>query len=240
VSTDPFDFEKSGPAKSRDATLAERAYLRLQEMIVTLRFPPGEILSEAILTKKLRIGRTPIREALKRLAREGLVLILPRRGVLVAEVNVKTQLYLIEARREIERLMGRLATMRATEKERSQFREIAEGLNKVAVEQDDILFVRLDRQLNLLLAQTARNEFVSKSMQLMRGLSQRFWFFHCREVADLASMARLHAEVAQAIADNEPEKAMSAIDRLNEYVEVCVRTAVDTPLGERPKLTQGP
>lgn len=238
VSSDPF--EKPGVANGRDKTLAGRAYLRLQEMIITLRFAPGEVLSEAILAKKLKIGRTPIREALKRLAREGLVLILPKRGVLVSQVDVKAQLRLIEVRRELERLMARLATMRATDKERSLFRSIADGLNQVAIDQDDLLFARLDLQLHLLLAQTARNEFVSKSMQLMQGLSQRFWFFHCREVADLPSMAKLHAAVAQAIADNEPEKAVHATDRLNAYVEVCVRTAVDTPLGQRPRLTQAP
>lgn len=229
MSSDPY--EMPGAANSRNKTLAEKAYRRLQEMIVTLRFSPGEVLSEALLAKKLKIGRTPIREALKRLAREGLVLILPKRGVLVSQVDVKTQLRLIEARREIERLMARLASVRATEKERSLFRSIADGLNQVAIERDDLLFARLDLQLHLLLAQATKNEFVSKSMQLMQGLSQRFWFFHCRAVADLTTMAKLHAEVAQAVADNEPEVAIRATDRLNEYVEGCVRTTVDTPLG---------
>lgn len=227
---------KLGVNHSRDATLAERAYFRLQEMIVTLRLAPGEVLSEAKLAKMLKIGRSPIREALKNLARDGLVLILPRRGILVSEINIKTQLHLIETRREVERLMARLAAERATDEERSLFRAIAEGMAEVAAKKDQIGFVRLDRELNLLLAHTARNEFVSKTMQLMRGLSQRFWFFHCRQVADLPSMARLHADVALAIADNDSEKAMSVTDRLNAYVEVCVRAAVDSPKPQTPIL----
>lgn len=219
---------------SRASTLAEKAYRRLEEMIVTLRLVPGEVLSEAELAKKLKIGRTPIREALQRLAREGLVLILPWRGVLVSEINVKTQLQLLEIRREIERLMARLAAVRATERERHLFRMIAEELDQAAAEKDEILFIRLDQQLHVLWEHATRNEFVSKSMNSMKGLSRRFWFQHCRVVGDLSVMARLHAKIARAIAGGMAEDASQAADSLNEYIELCTRAAVDVTQGRRP------
>ncbi|MGB8433220.1 MAG: GntR family transcriptional regulator, partial [Burkholderiales bacterium] len=84
-------------------TLTDKAYTYLEELIVTLKLPPGSAVSEAMLSRRLGIGRTPIREALQRLARERLVTILPRRGVIVSDINVKSQLRLLEVRREVER-----------------------------------------------------------------------------------------------------------------------------------------
>src|SRR5262245_3708720 len=92
-----------------DASLTDRAYSRLEELIVTLQLAPGEVVSEAALADRLGIGRTPIREALHRLARERLVTILPRRGIIVSEINIGAQLRLLEVRREIERLVARSA-----------------------------------------------------------------------------------------------------------------------------------
>src|SRR6202046_1952869 len=88
-------------------TLTDRAYRLVEELIVTLALPPETILSEQSLAARLRIGRTPIREALQRLARDGLVVILPRRGILVSQINLKTQMRLLEVRRELERLMAK-------------------------------------------------------------------------------------------------------------------------------------
>jgi DNA-binding GntR family transcriptional regulator len=89
-----------------DETLTDRAYRLIEELIVTLALPPETILSEQSLAQRLGIGRTPIREALQRLARDGLVVILPRRGILVSQINLKTQMRLLEVRRELERLMA--------------------------------------------------------------------------------------------------------------------------------------
>ena len=102
-------------------SLTEQAYRQIEERIVTLRLEPGEVLSEASLSLELGIGRTPIREALQRLAREGLVNILPRRGILVSDINVRNQLELLAVRREVERLMARLCAVRASQEEKNAF-----------------------------------------------------------------------------------------------------------------------
>lgn len=207
-------------------TLTDRAYAQLEELIVTLQLPPGTVLSELLLAERLKIGRTPIREALQRLARDGLINILPRRGILVSEVNLRTQLRLLEVRRELERLMARSAAVRATPDERLQFTTIARSMREAGRSADDIAFIRLDQQFNTLVSATARNEFASRSMGLMHGLSRRFWYQHHKDVADLPLSARLHADVADAIAMQDADKAGAASDRLIEYIESFARATL--------------
>ncbi|MDH3582226.1 MAG: GntR family transcriptional regulator, partial [Hyphomicrobiales bacterium] len=129
-------------------SLTDQAYHRLEEMIVTLQLEPGEVLSEQALSKELDIGRTPIREALQRLAREGLVVILPRKGILVSETNPRKQLLVLEVRREVERLLARAGAKRRTEEQASRLLAIADGMEKAAADNDDIAFMRLDLELN--------------------------------------------------------------------------------------------
>lgn len=203
--------------------LTERAYRVLEEEIVTLALPPGEVVSETLLSDRLGIGRTPIREALQRLARERLVRILPRRGIVVAAVDPREQLRLLEVRREIERLMARTAARRADREQRERLRAVADGMERSAADGDETAFLRLDRELNLLVIEATRNEFAAAAMSLMHGLSRRFWFIHWRRSADLPEAARMHAALARSIADGEPEPAAAASDRLLDYIETFTR-----------------
>lgn len=214
------------PAATADASLTERAYRELEEQIVTLQLPPGTEVTEASLSQRLGIGRTPIREALQRLARERLVVISPRRGIAVAEENLNAQLRLLELRREVERLLARCAARRAGAEQRRRFAAIADGMEAAARDEDDIGFMRLDRAFNLLMLETARNEFAAGAMSLMHGLSRRFWYVHYKTVADLPLAARLHAEVARAVAEGDAPAAERASDRLMDYIEAFARATL--------------
>ena len=223
-------LNESGPAEPRrdaERSLTDRAYVALEEMLCTLRLEPGVVLSEGALSETLRIGRTPVREALQRLAREGLVTVLPRRGVLVSEFNVKKQLRMLEVRRELERLMARSAAARATDEERARFETIAREMHDSADAGDDIRFMRLDHEFNALVSQATRNEFASEAISLMAGLSRRFWFMHYRQAGDLAEISRLHADIANAIAAADEAAAAAASDTLLDYIESITRAAVD-------------
>lgn len=211
-----------------DGTLTDRAYRELEELIATLQLPPGTVLSELALVQRLNIGRTPIREALQRLARDGLVVVLPRRGVLVSEINLRTQLRLLEVRRVLERLMAEMAAERARDEECEQFSVLAKGMRKAAEAADDIEFMRLDRELNLLISEAARNEFASRSMGLMHALSRRFWYQHYKRAADLPLTANLHAQLAEAIAQRDGKRAGTASDTLIDYIESFARKTLDT------------
>ena len=207
-------------------SLAERAYTDIEELIVTLRLAPGAVLTEASLSKQLGIGRTPIREALQRLARERLVRILPRRGVMVSEIDIKAQLRLLELRREVERLIARSAARRADLAQRGQFATIAERMEKSASASDEVAFMRADREFNDLCVEAAHNEFIVGTMDMMSSLSRRFWFLHYRQAADLPLTARLHAAVAQAIAAGDEQRAAAASDNLMDAIERFTRATV--------------
>ncbi|SVB11073.1 uncharacterized protein METZ01_LOCUS163927 [marine metagenome] len=213
---------------SKTESLTDRAYRELEEMIVTLQLEPNAVLSETALSQDLGIGRTPIREALQRLAREGLVMILPRKGILVSEINPRKQLLLLAVRREIERLLARASATRLTDKERQQFIEIADGMEQAARDNDDISFMRFDKALNSLVTVAARNEYAERAIGLMHGLSRRFWYVHYKEAADMPLCARLHAELARRISDGDPEGAALACDELIDYVERFTRATVET------------
>jgi DNA-binding GntR family transcriptional regulator len=197
-------------------------------MIVRLELPPGSAVSEAMLSERLDIGRTPIREALQRLARERLVQILPRRGVIVSDINVKSQLRLLELRREVERLVARSAARRATADERARFAEIAKGFEQAARSGDDVAFLRIDREFNELCLRTARNEFAETAMTAMAALSRRFWYLHYKQAADMPVTAKLHANMARAIARADPDAAAAATDALLDNIETFTRATVST------------
>lgn len=210
-----------------DQTQTERAYLQLEEEIATLRIPPGAVVSEALLSKRLGVGRTPVREALQRLAREWLVIIMPRRGIFVSGIDVARQLRLLDARRVLERLLAQSAACRCSPGQRAQFARIAAGMERTANRSDDLSFMRLDREFNLLLLDAAGNEFAAASMGLMNGLSRRFWYLHYRQVADLPLAARLHAATARAIAAGQESEAGAASDALVDYVEAFARKTME-------------
>ena len=128
---------------------------------------------------------------------------MPRRGIVVSEIDPVRQLRLLEARREIERFLARSAAKRATPLQRVRFQAIADGMDHAARNADDIAFMRLDREFNLLVLDAAGNEFAASAMSLMNGLSRRFWYMHYKQAADLPLAARLtpplHARLATAI-----------------------------------------
>ena len=221
-------MDKIQDLKPQCASLTDQAYNQLEEMIVTLQLEPGAVLSEGTLGSQLGLGRTPIREALQRLAREGLVVILPRKGILVAEINPRNQLLVLEVRRELERLLARTSAIRSTEEERARFFEIAEGMEQAAKEADDISFLRLDYALNMLVSQAAHNDYASRAMGLLHGMSRRFWYMHYKESADLPLCARLHALLARRIAEGDPDGAAAASDKLVDYAETFTRATLDT------------
>lgn len=179
-------------------------------MIVTLRLLPGSAVSEAELSERLGIGRMPIREALHRLARERLVVILPRRGIIVSDINVNTQLRLLEVRRVVECLVAR----RSDEPTRKRLREMAAIFERCARNNDDVGFMEVDRQFNDLYVDAAHNEFAAGAMSLMHSLSRRFWYLHYKQAADMPQTAKLHADMARAIASGQEDAAELAANRL--------------------------
>lgn len=216
------------PVGERPRSLTAQAYERVEEMIVKLELAPGSVISEAEMSATLGIGRTPVREALQRLAREHLVVILPQRGVLVSEIDVKRQLRLLETRREVERLVARSAARRASEAENARFATLAREFAAAAKTGDQIRFMRADKEFNDLSLRACRNEFAAGAMGLMHGLSRRFWFMHHRQADDTDVMATLHGNLARAIAERDEAGAAAGLDALIDHTEAFTRVTVST------------
>jgi len=137
-------------------------------------------------------------------------------------------LRLLEVRRELDRLMARLAAERASLTERRIFAELADDMLKASREADDLAFMRLDKQFNHLLTDASQNEFAKRSAGLLNGLSRRFWFQHYKNAADLPHTAKLHAAIAKAVADGSSQEAADASDRLVDYIESFARKTLET------------
>jgi DNA-binding GntR family transcriptional regulator len=196
-------------------------------MIVSLELPPGSIWSEAELSAKLGIGRTPVREALQRLEVDHLVRILRRHGAQITEINVVEQLLLLELRRELDRTIAVHAARRSTARERAQLLEMAERLEARSAESDDILpYLREHYELKNLLAQCARNPFVARAVTPCYAMSRRFYYLHHRQARDLAVATQHHANVIRAVAIGDEKKAAAASDKLMDYVEEFTRATV--------------
>src|SRR5690606_6490140 len=181
ISAVPDELNVAEPKR----TLTDIAYERLEEAIVTLRIPPGTAVSELTLSNMLNIGRTPIREAIQRLAREHLLQVLPQRGLLVPQTDLRKQLRLLETPREVERPICRSAARRATPEERGAFFHLRDAFRRRAGGRDGITCMGADNQFSDRALIAARDDVSEGAMRLMHGLSRRFWYCHDKHVAAL-------------------------------------------------------
>jgi DNA-binding GntR family transcriptional regulator len=190
-----------------------------------------------MLSDMLGIGRTPVREALQRLVRDGLIVVLPQRGTLVSEIDVAMQLRVVETRREVERLIVTLAARRSNPEERKAFAALATRFDTTAQAaartgapdtKRDKAFMRTDREFNELCVTASRNEFAANAVGLLHGLCRRFFFRHFREPAILERTARLHAALARTISEGDEEGAARLLDELMDNNEAVTRITVSS------------
>jgi len=204
--------------KSPVKTLSEQAYEKLEENIISLKLAPGEILSEAALAKELGLGRTPIREALQKLAGTGLVVILPHKGTLVTEINLLKQLQLLELRQALEPLMVRSAAIRSTKDQKALFDEIANKMEIAVKANDDITFMYYDNSLHLLISQAANNEYFSRTMEIYHSLCRRFWYLYHKNSDDISSSGKLHVNLARELVVGDADKTVNANNILIKHL----------------------
>jgi DNA-binding GntR family transcriptional regulator len=205
--------------------MANDARQRLEELIVTLELKPGTVWSETELSERLNLGRTPVREALKRLETEHLVEIVPRNGAKITEINVMQQLLMLEMRRELERLISTSAARRAEDDERKKCLEIARYFG----EMQDIgvmEYLRYHYEARRFLTECARNPFVAGSIVPCHAMSRRFYYLHHRVMHDVPVAAKYHAAIFEAVARGDEKTAASTSDALMDYVGEITRRTV--------------
>ena len=207
-------------------SLSDQAYVQLEEMIATMKLAPGTPVSESQLSVMLGIGRTPIREAIQRLSHEHLVSIIPKRGIFISDLNPQKQLRVLETRRELERLICKKSAKRSTLEERKQFEKLAKDFKKAAKEKNEKLFLKADKEFNDLTILAAKNEYASRALSMLQGMSRRFWFGNSHRIGDITVAAKLHANIADAICSGNEAEAGTAVDKLLDYIEEFTRKTV--------------
>ena len=215
--------------------LRTHAYEVLEELIVTQALKPGASVTEEELAQQTGIGRTPIREALQRFAREGLVSIRPRSAIVILEMTHARQLQLLEARAALQEQTVRLAARRADVGQRATMLQLAQAVEDAAVIGDGELYLRIARDIHTVLCDAARNEFLQRFMGSLYVLSRQFSFTHLREV-DIPRAAGTHADILRAVAARDEEAAARAsramMAFLLEFIADSQRNAVTR---RRPK-----
>jgi len=213
------------PSRSR----VDQVYEYLESRIVTLQLPPGALLSEVVIGKELGVSRTPVGEALQRLAREGLVTVLARRGIVVTEISASDQMRLLELRREISAFIARTGAKRATSEERDALRANAKEFLKAAKTGDEMGVIAADKKFHDLFAICTHNNFAALAMEPLDSLSRRFSYAHKMMQENGLASAKLHANIALAIADGDQVKAEKAANALADYLDNFVRKTLDQP-----------
>lgn len=192
---------------------AAKAYHALEHMIVTLELPPGSVATEGALIERLGLGRTPVREAIQRLAWEGLLDVRPRSGLAIAPLHPGDWLRVIDARRGVEIVLARSAARYVTREAAARFHDAALGMQKAVVEGDVIAFLEADKALDEALALAAENPFAARVAAPLQTHSRRFWFRY-KAGTGLAEAAEHHVALIRSILEGDEIAAAAEAERL--------------------------
>ena len=202
----------------RRESLAEVAYARIRELIIALELPPAALIDERALAERLGLGLTPVRQALRRLEWENFVVILPRRGTLVADMNREDLERIFELRIELESLAARLAGENATAGELAALRGIMDRthLALAANEFDPRGLIQLDRELHRAVAVASHNHMLERTAEWLYGHVLRLWNVSLDEALGLSTALADHEEMVVALEAGDGARAGAL---MREHVE---------------------
>jgi DNA-binding GntR family transcriptional regulator len=192
---------------ARTDSLSAVAYYLIRDLIVTLELAPGTPLAEREVMQRLGLGRTPVREALRRLADEGLVTIYARRGMVVAPVDVRDLAAVSEVRVQLEGFAARLAAQRATSRDRGDAATLTAELERLPEQSDERAMIRFDQRVHQFVHRAAHNDYLRDTLDEYLTLSLRLWFLGLHQVSRLDDAIREHREMLQAIVTGDGERA---------------------------------
>jgi DNA-binding GntR family transcriptional regulator len=192
---------------STPSGFAERAYVDLRDRIVTLRLPPGTVLREDELMAELGIGRTPLREAVKRLALERFVAVQPRRGTYVTAVDAAEIVHITEVRAELEGYAAGLAARRMDAGARAAATALRDELERLGREDDHEALMRLDRRIHGFTWEAAGNPYLIDTLERYFSLSLRVWYVVLDRVPGLGHAVHDQVELLGALVDRDAERS---------------------------------
>ncbi|MDX2693865.1 GntR family transcriptional regulator [Streptomyces ipomoeae] len=212
---------------SEEPTLAERAYRAIRDRLVMLEIRPGAPINEEQLGQSLGVGRTPVREALKRLQYERLITTYPRRGTFATEVNITDLAHISEVRQELEPLAAAQAARRATATDRAKLTALRRELeNADSGRQDATELMHLDLQVHRAIYAAAHNPYLEDALVRHDNLATRIWCLFIDRLSDMAGHVEEHGPLIDAIVAGEPEKAAQLARSHVEDFERAIRAAI--------------
>ncbi len=189
----------------------EQAYVLLHGLLTTLAYKPGEYLNIASLMEDLAMGRTPINHALHRLSNEGLVQIIPRKGVVVSPLSIDDALHMIDVRLANETLCARLAAQHITAEELAQLRGVAAAFDAAVAQRKVAEMMRLDRTFHELIASASRNPVLMDVLRVLHGKSQRFWAISLSSHGHVFEVQDEHVQILDALAAGNADAAEQCV-----------------------------
>jgi GntR family transcriptional regulator, rspAB operon transcriptional repressor len=193
------------------ASLRDKAYEAIKHRIITCAFKPGEYINELQLSSILKIGRTPVHQALDRLMIEGLVQVIPRKGVIVKPVSLNEVLQIIEVRLINEPYGARLAAEHARDSDLSAMSEVLLQAKHWAALRNVELMMLLDREFHLLIAQSAKNDVLMELLRSLQERSLRFWFISLNAPKQYERVQDEHSTILAAIRKHNADHAEAAM-----------------------------
>jgi DNA-binding GntR family transcriptional regulator len=187
-------------------SLADKAYHEIRGLIVSLELAPGAVIDERELIERLGIGRTPVREALRRLAHERLVEVYPRRGMFVTGVDVRQLARLSEVREVLEPEAARLAAERATDADRTLLASLVEELDSGGSE-----LMGLDERIHRAVYRAAHNDLLEATLEQYYVLALRIWSMALDRAQGLEEAVEAHRALLEAILAGEGERAAESM-----------------------------
>lgn len=189
------------------ASLTDQAYALLRDRLVMLEIKPGEPINEDRLRTELGVGRTPIREALKRLEQERLVVAFPRRGTFATDVNISDLSHISEVRRTLEPLASSAAAERATADDRTALTELRSRLDTAARPGDNAELLRADVGVHRAIYRCVHNPFLEDTLVYYDNLATRIWCVFLPRLSGMAGHVDEHVPLLTAIIEGDSEKA---------------------------------
>jgi GntR family transcriptional regulator, rspAB operon transcriptional repressor len=211
-------------------SLAAQAYEQIKERILTLHFLPGQYLNEGALCAMLDAGRTPVRQALQRLEIEGLVEIMPRKGVIVQPDSIAEILKILDSRVTVEAELARNAAERATPGAAEELKALARQGYGNGQPADIDTFTAGDRAFHGKFAQLSGNPVLIDFARSLHERSVRYWYLHLWQTMDAKVTIRQHTAIADMIARRDGDGAANAVrDHIESLRERLLKAQRATP-----------
>jgi DNA-binding GntR family transcriptional regulator len=216
--------QPSQAAAANGGLIADRAYIAMRDRIVTLRLEPGTALREDELMRTLGLGRTPLREAIKRLALEGLVEVRPRSGTYVTDVQATDIVHIAEVRAELEAQAARLAAKRMNDALRAGAAALDAELQAIEGTTGIDAYMRLDERVHHFVWEAAANPYLVDALERLWALSLRIWHLVLGRVAALPAAVHEQRALLDALVAGDGRRAGA---RMREHVQAFEREILE-------------